>query len=220
MAKKIIAYLYPTPRELRDALKGELLARKATCRAGNPVRCRPKKEVSEDLITQLFGGPSSLLGSAWKSYLSAEDMARYIPLSSDFSDAAQDLDSAIDAIASDDGIFVDFDEVRARDEFVWITHSGSRRLLSEMATQHIFYSLRMIYNHSVPPAFRVGEFKRYPDVPHWSPEYKRDALDAFDQELRDRTDGRSVRDGGLDKELQQQLDDIRANAEAICKLGL
>lgn len=102
------------------------------------------------------------------------------------------------------------------DEFVWVSHNGSRRPISEMASPHIFYSLRMIFNHSVPPAFRVlrpGEtMNRYSDVPHWTPAYRQAAVNAFTRELCSRDD--------LEPELQAQFDDMKANTQLILALGL
>lgn len=101
-------------------------------------------------------------------------------------------------------------------EFVWVSHNGSRRRISEMASPHIFYSLRMIFNHSVPPAFRVlrpGEtMNRYSDVPHWTPAYRQAAVNAFTRELCSRDD--------LEPELQAQFDDMKANTQLILALGL
>lgn len=104
----------------------------------------------------------------------------------------------------------------APDEFVWRSHDGKQYNLSDMATPHIFYSLRMIYNHTVAPAFRVlrpGETMNfYPDVPHWDADYRREACDAFVAELDERDD--------LPEDLERQYADMKANARVITALGL
>jgi hypothetical protein len=101
-------------------------------------------------------------------------------------------------------------------DFIWRTHTGQSRYVSDMASPHIFYALRMIFNHSVPPAFRVlrpGEtMNRYPDVPNWTPEYRQAAISAFTRELCSRDD--------LEPELQAQFDDMKANTQLILALGL
>lgn len=101
-------------------------------------------------------------------------------------------------------------------EFVWKSHSGKTYRVSKMASNHIFYALRMLFNHTVPPAFRVlgpGEvMKRYPDVPHWSPAYRQAAVSAFTNELNER--------GDLEGSLKYQFEDMQANTKAILVLGL
>lgn len=110
--------------------------------------------------------------------------------------------------------------------FVWVTHKGESLLVENMATPHIFYSLRMVWNHTVPPVFRVtdggGEFNRYRDVPHWTDEYKRQALEAFTRELENRNDADCAVYSGepLDGDLLEQWNDIKANARVILALGL
>lgn len=100
--------------------------------------------------------------------------------------------------------------------FIWITHKGAALLPSEMATPHLFYSLRMIFNHSVPPVFRVvgagEEMKRYRDVPHWNADYRTEALTQLTAELDSRDD--------LDETLRDQLADIKSNCAVILALGL
>lgn len=92
-------------------------------------------------------------------------------------------------------------------DFLWKTHRGDVYPLVDMATPHLFYSLRMLYNHSVPPVFRVvgaGEkMNRYRDVFQWDAEYITTALCELLAELGRRDD--------LDVSLEDQLADIRAN---------
>lgn len=104
------------------------------------------------------------------------------------------------------------------DRFLWVTHKGKEIVLPrEMATPHLFYALRMIYNHSVPPCFRVGEFKRYIDVPNWDPRYRAQAIRAFVAELTKRDDIICERH---EEDLAHQLDDMIANTKVILRLGL
>lgn len=104
----------------------------------------------------------------------------------------------------------------APNEFVWSSHDGKQYNLSDMATPHIFYSLRMIFNHTVAPVFRVlrpGETMNfYPDVPHWDADYRRRAVNAFVAELDERDD--------LPEDLERQYADMKANAHVVVALGL
>lgn len=104
----------------------------------------------------------------------------------------------------------------APDEFVYRSHNGKQYNVTDMATPHLFYSLRMIFNHTVPPAFRVlrpGEqMRRYLDVPFWTDEYRRNAVEAFVAELENRDD--------LDEDLAAQYADMQANTRVILALGL
>ena len=99
-------------------------------------------------------------------------------------------------------------------KFIWITHKGEAKLLNEMATPHIFYSLRMVFNHSVPPCFRVGELRRYYDVSNWQDARKAAAITALRQELSTRYADE------LDSEQIAQLQDMEQNTRVILALGL
>lgn len=98
----------------------------------------------------------------------------------------------------------------AKSPFIWITRKGEVQYVDEMATPHIFYALRMLFNHAVPPAFRIGDFKRYPELEEWSNDYKLDAQKAFLTELKLRDD--------LESELQYELDDMFLNADALANI--
>jgi len=111
-------------------------------------------------------------------------------------------------------------EVRAgRDSFpfVWVTHKNEELYPQSMATPHLFYALRMVFNHVVPPVFRVlgpleRDMKRYDDVKNWSTEYKTRAVEELSKELDTRDD--------LDRDLRRQYDDLKLNARTIVALGI
>lgn len=112
------------------------------------------------------------------------------------------------------GVALDRD---AEHDFIWHTHKGEALYPDEMATPHLFYSLRMVFNHVVPPVFRVlgpleRDMKRYNDVRNWSDEYKTAAITELSRELDTRND--------LDPELQHQYDDIKLNAALVVALGI
>lgn len=95
----------------------------------------------------------------------------------------------------------------AYEPFIWETNDGVCLSVKEMATPHLFFALRMIYNHSVPPAFRVGEFRQRPEVCEWPVEYRAQACSAFTEELEQRDD--------LEPVLKHQFDDLLANADFL-----
>lgn len=72
--------------------------------------------------------------------------------------------------------------------FVWQTNDGHFLPPKDMKTPHVFYTLRMLFNHSVPPAFRVGEFKRRKHVDEWPLAYRVQASNAMQDELSTRED--------------------------------
>lgn len=96
--------------------------------------------------------------------------------------------------------------------FLWVTHKGKVMELLDMATPHLFYTVRMLFNHSVPPVFRVGEFKRYPDVPNWPIRYRRAAVASMRKELSKRDD--------IEDYMRDEMCDMVANSDVIRALGL
>lgn len=74
--------------------------------------------------------------------------------------------------------------------FMWLTHGGELKRLSEMPTPHLYYALRMVWNHGVPADFRTPEsihpVKLYSDVPKWSSQYREAAIIEFARELNTR----------------------------------
>lgn len=78
--------------------------------------------------------------------------------------------------------------------FRWTTHDGREFRPRDMATTHLFNSIKMLYNNTVPPAFRVGEFRRWKDVATWDPEYLQEAMGELASEFESRTDNRDYLD--------------------------
>jgi hypothetical protein len=79
----------------------------------------------------------------------------------------------------------------------WRTKGGESYLLpQEMATTHLFYTLRMIWNHTMPkPAQLPGG--RYEFGPHYTDAYMKQAIAQLTPELARRRD--------LPADLQRQL---------------
>lgn len=95
-----------------------------------------------------------------------------------------------------------FRKTAPKGPFLWLTHSGDLIEPADMATQHLYYAIRMLFNHTVPAKYRtpesVQEIKKYTDVPKWSKAYKTAASKALSAELRTRSTGEltpSMRDG-------------------------
>lgn len=101
---------------------------------------------------------------------------------------------------------------KENERFVWKTHKGQLLWLSEMATSHIFFAFRMVFNNSVPPCFRVGDYKPYSDISTWSVEYREQALRKMGEALAERRD--------LEKNQRAELNDIVLNTRVILALGI
>lgn len=101
-------------------------------------------------------------------------------------------------------------------DFTWMTEKGQWLKPRQMTTPHLFYALRKVFNHEVPPVFRVlraGEtMKRYPEVAYWATTYRTAAITALRAELAKRND--------LPEDMQLQLADMMANTRVILQLGL
>lgn len=107
------------------------------------------------------------------------------------------------------------------DQFVWISHSGREYYPQDMASMHLFYALRMLFNNTCPAAFRVGKFKRYRDIAEWSPSYRQAAGLALTEELMNRDDlDLKVTDSETGDTILDQLMDIDSNALVMRKLGI
>jgi hypothetical protein len=97
--------------------------------------------------------------------------------------------------------------------FDWCSQDGTLYDLQEMATPHLFYALRMVWNHSVPRVWRVGNYKEYPDVPNWHPNYRKAAIEALANEL-------AQRDDDLNEDCRQQLFEMVLKTIYIIDLGI
>lgn len=107
------------------------------------------------------------------------------------------------------------------EDFVWRTHSGEEYYPEDMATMHLFYTVRMLFNNTCPAAFRVGKFRRYRDVADWSPEYVQQAGKALYDELESRDDlDLEVTDSEDGETIQDQMTDIEGNALVLKRLGI
>jgi hypothetical protein len=97
--------------------------------------------------------------------------------------------------------------------FVWYTHTGEALDVEDMATPHVFYALRMVWNHSVPQILKVGDGPNYPDVRRWSEAYRKAAIDTLANELAQREDE-------LLPDLRMELFEMVQKTLVILQLGL
>lgn len=205
--KQIVAYLYPTPDQLDKHLE--------------KLAAQNQRDPFATFLDSIFNPASHLSPDEHNPIVAAAEAEEEMTLAErTVRDVlAETLGIPAAAIlvkrrnATEKDVFIPESPCG---DFIWRTHTGQRRYVSDMASPHIFYAMRMIFNHSVPPAFRVlrpGEtMNRYPDVPHWTPEYRQAAINAFNRELEERDD--------LDKELDDQWDDMKANTAVILALGI
>jgi hypothetical protein len=96
-------------------------------------------------------------------------------------------------------------QIESLRQFVWQTDKGKLLYPREMATEHLFYTIRMLFNHSVPPAFRVGQFKRHDNVFEWPLVYKEQAAAALREALQ-------TRKTELTSDMRNEMTDMEANA--------
>ena len=70
--------------------------------------------------------------------------------------------------------------------FIWIDRFNEPHNVGQMETRHLFYTVRMIWNHSAPVALRLFPYKRYTFGARYTGSYMRDAVAAMVTELNRR----------------------------------
>lgn len=68
--------------------------------------------------------------------------------------------------------------------FVWRTQDGEELRPAEMRTTHLFYTVRMVFNHTAPACYRIPLCKLY--AFNMPPDYLRAAILAIVLELKKR----------------------------------
>lgn len=71
-------------------------------------------------------------------------------------------------------------------KFLWVDQTGQQWPTEMMETRHLFYSLRMIWNHRMPEEAKLHPYRRY-DLRR-SDEYLREAIRELTKELVSRKD--------------------------------
>jgi len=73
--------------------------------------------------------------------------------------------------------------------FRWRDRAGEMHAPERMETRHVFFTLRMIWNHSAPEHLKLRPFRRYSGFPaRYSPDYVRRAIRALIAEASRRDD--------------------------------
>lgn len=91
--------------------------------------------------------------------------------------------------------------------FRWRMNGGELRPPGAMATTHLFYTLRMIWNNCAPASARVGKVKLYDFGPSYTTDYMRQAVRALSLELG----GRHDLPAWMRRELEQMAAHLRAD---------
>ena len=86
--------------------------------------------------------------------------------------------------------------------FMWKDRENGFYLPSGMETRHLFYTLRMIWNHTMPTDARIRPYRAYSFGPFYTREYLITAISELARELASRADLRS----DLKPQLQAMLD--------------
>jgi len=73
-------------------------------------------------------------------------------------------------------------------KFKWRSRGGEFHKTKDMETRHLFYTLKMIWNHSAPEKLRLKPYREYYFSEFYQPEYMKDAVEAILAELNKRTD--------------------------------
>ena len=72
--------------------------------------------------------------------------------------------------------------------FRWKTHNKQELLVQEMSTQHIVYSLRMLWNHLAPDSLRIPGGKRWRGIDRMPADYLKESVRQFLLEAAQRND--------------------------------
>lgn len=72
--------------------------------------------------------------------------------------------------------------------FKWRDKNGNCHNLEDMETRHLFFTLRMIWNHTVKECFRIEPYKAYQFSSFYAGKYMGDAVKAISGELAKRND--------------------------------
>jgi hypothetical protein len=78
-------------------------------------------------------------------------------------------------------------EVESLGEFKWRDKFGNALSLKDMTTQHLFFSLRMLWNHNTPEEWRIYPYTVY-NLSNMERSYVNEAVIALLAELEKRED--------------------------------
>lgn len=72
--------------------------------------------------------------------------------------------------------------------FQWRERTGDLHNIKDMTTSHLFFTLRMIWNHSVPRDMQIEPYKKYHFSSFYTVEYLTKAVREISRELVKRDD--------------------------------
>ena len=75
-----------------------------------------------------------------------------------------------------------------QDSFKWRDRQGEFHYPKDMTTKHVFFTLRMIWNHTVPEEMQIEPFQRYNFSSFYTSEYMATAVKNLISELTLRDD--------------------------------
>lgn len=84
-----------------------------------------------------------------------------------------------------------FAEQHPATDFKWRDRHHKFHAVKDMATRHLFYTLRMIWNHTMPETAQFHPFQRYSFGRFYTDAYMQDAIRAIVAELGRRYKGNS-----------------------------
>lgn len=73
-------------------------------------------------------------------------------------------------------------------DFRWRDQSGIFHHPNEMETRHLFYTLRMIWNHTMPERVRMTPYRAHEFIDFYTVTYMESAVKAIGSELFTRND--------------------------------
>ena len=76
--------------------------------------------------------------------------------------------------------------VAREDKFLWKDRHGRLHDPKDMETRHLFYTFRMLWNHTMPENMRSANYKRW--RLHMSEDYIKQAIKHIGMALSERTD--------------------------------
>ena len=75
---------------------------------------------------------------------------------------------------------------KRKKEFRWRDRHGNFHKPSEMNTRHLYFTLRMIWNHVAPPKLKIHPYQKYRFSIFYTQEYMIDAIKHLSLELKKR----------------------------------
>lgn len=75
-----------------------------------------------------------------------------------------------------------------KEMFKWKPNGAEEIAVSEMETRHLWFTLKMIWNHTMPEQHKFHPYKKYAFGPRYTTEYMLEAVSEILKVLKDRKD--------------------------------